>query len=124
MFAAYQGKDAFASWREDVLWDYVNHGTYELPDGRIALKCPAEIEAQLFASTASLDIFSQVVKIDCPVLVLRGALTDDPLFVVAERTAQRIPQGSLVTVPDTGHFLAMEKPEEVAAIIGEYFRAE
>lgn len=42
--------------------------------------------------------------------------------VVAERTAQRIPQGSLVTVPDTGHFLAMEKPEEVAAIINEYFR--
>ena len=123
LFAAYQGKEAFASWREDVLWDYVNHGTYALPDGRIALKCPAETEAQLFANTMSLDIFSQVAHIDCPVLVLRGAHTDTPLSVVAERVAQRIPQGSLVTVPDTGHFLAMENPDEVARIIGEYFRA-
>jgi pimeloyl-ACP methyl ester carboxylesterase len=57
------------------------------------------------------------------VLVLRGAHTDGPLFVAAERVARRVPQGSLVTVPDTGHFLAMEKPEEVAGSIGEYFRA-
>ncbi len=123
LFAAYQGKDAFTSWREDVLWDYVNYGTYDLPDGRIALKCPAELEAQLFANTTSLDIFSQIVKIDCPVLVLRGAHTDEPLSVVAERIAQRIPQGSLVTVPDTGHFLAMEKPVTVADLINEFFRA-
>ncbi len=122
LFATYQGKDAFTSWREDVLWDYVNYGTYDLPDGRIALKCPAELEAQLFANTTSLDIFSQIVKIDCPVLVLRGAQTDEPLSLVAERVAQRIPHGSLMTVPNTGHFLAMEKPETVAELIGECFR--
>lgn len=123
LFDAYQGKEAFAAWDEEVLWDYVNHGTYDLPDGRIALKCPAEVEAQVFALTTSINIFAQLDKIDCPVLVLRGALTDGPLSVVAERVAQRIPQGSLVTVPDTGHFLAMEKPEEVANIISEYFRS-
>src|SRR5437868_1270373 len=67
LFAAYQGKDAFAAWDEDVLWDYINHGTHVLPDGRIALKCSAEVEAQVFATTMSLDIFSQVDKIDCPV---------------------------------------------------------
>ncbi len=63
------------------------------------------------------------MKIDCRVLVLRGAHTDEPLALVAERVAQRIPQGSLVTVPGTSHFLAMEKPEEVAEMIIEYFRA-
>jgi pimeloyl-ACP methyl ester carboxylesterase len=123
LFTAYQGKDAFAAWREEVLWAYVNHGTYELPDGRVALKCPAEVEAQVFATTMSLDIFSQLHKIDCPVLVLRGEYTDAPLAVVAERVAQHIPKGSLVTVPGTSHFLAMEKPEEVAEIIDNYFRA-
>ncbi|MCS6927810.1 MAG: alpha/beta hydrolase, partial [Candidatus Binatia bacterium] len=124
LFDAYRDKEAFAAWDEEVLWDYVNHGTYDLPDGRIALKCPAEVEAHVFALTTSLDIFSQLVRIDCPVLVLRGALTEGPLFVVAERVAQRIPRGSLVTVPDTGHFLAMEKPREVADIIAAYFGAE
>ena len=122
LFAAYKGKDVFAAWHEDVLWDYVNHGTYELPDGGVALKCSAEVEAQVFATTMSLDIFSQLDKIACPVLVLRGEHTDAPLSVVAERVAQRIPQGSLVTVPDTSHFLAMEKPAEVAKLIAEYFR--
>ncbi|HEV8713892.1 MAG TPA: alpha/beta hydrolase [Candidatus Binatia bacterium] len=122
LFAAYQGKDAFAAWDEEALRDYVNHGTYVLPDGRVALKCPAEVEAQVFATTMSLDIFSQIDKIDCPVLVLRGERTDAPLAVVAERAAQRIPHGSLITVPDTSHFLAMEKPQKVAEIICEYFR--
>jgi lipase len=122
LFAAYQGKDAFAGWRDDVLWDYVNYGTYLLPDGRVALKCSAEVEAHVFATTMSLDIFSQVDRIDCPVLVLRGERTDAPLALVAERVAQRIPHGSLVTVADTSHFLAMEKPQEVARLIAEYFK--
>ncbi|MGH7963430.1 MAG: alpha/beta fold hydrolase, partial [Candidatus Binatia bacterium] len=122
LFEAYQGKEAFAAWQEEVLWDYVTHGTYDLPDGCITLKCSAEVEAQVFANSASLDIFSQLDKVDCPALVLRGAHTDEPIFLVAERVAQHIPQGSLVTVPDTSHFLPMEKPEEVGDIIRAYFR--
>jgi pimeloyl-ACP methyl ester carboxylesterase len=124
LFDAYRAKGAFSTWREDVLWDYVNHGTYNLPDGRIALKCPAELEAQLFANSTSLDIFSHMSRIDCPALVLRGEYTDLPIAVIAERVAQRIPCGSLMTIPDTSHFLAMEKPEDIARIIAEYFRAE
>jgi pimeloyl-ACP methyl ester carboxylesterase len=122
LFAAYQGKEAFAAWREDVLWDYVNHGTRDLPDGRVTLKCSAEVEAHVFATTMSLDIFSQLDRIDCPTLVLRGERTDPPIAVTAERVAQRVPRGSLVTVPGTSHFLAMEKPEEIAAMVAEYFR--
>jgi pimeloyl-ACP methyl ester carboxylesterase len=53
---------------------------------------------------------------------MRGERTDPPLAVTAERVAQRIPRGSLVTVPETSHFLAMEKPEEIARIINEYFQ--
>jgi pimeloyl-ACP methyl ester carboxylesterase len=121
LFAAYQGKDAFAQWQEEVLWDYVNHGTYALPDGRVALKCPAEVEAQIFATTRLLDMFSHMHKIDCPVLVLRGEYTEPFLALAAERLAQRVPRGSLLTVPGTTHFLAMEKPEEVADMIGQYF---
>lgn len=37
----------------------------------------------MFANSMSLDLFSQVDKIDCPVLILRGARTD-PLFMVAD----------------------------------------
>lgn len=122
LFAAYQGKEAFAAWREDVLWDYINHGTRDLPDGRITLKCAAEVEAHVFATTMSLDIFSQLDRISCPTLVLRGEHTDPPIALTAERVAQRVPRGSLVTVAGTSHFLAMEKPREMAGMIAEYFR--
>jgi pimeloyl-ACP methyl ester carboxylesterase len=123
LFDAYQGKDAFAQWQEEVLWDYVNHGTYDLPDGRIALKCAAEVEAQIFATTRQQEMFSVMHQIDCPVLVLRGERTEPFLALAAERLAQRIPQGSLATVPATTHFLAMEKPKEVAMLIARYFEA-
>jgi len=123
LFEAYQGKDAFAKWKEDVLWDYVNYGTYELPDGRVSLKCSAEVEAQIFATTRTMDFFSLIHKIDCPVLVLRGEFTDRPLALAAERVVQQIPRGSLTTVPNTSHFLAMEQPEAVAKTIDEYFQA-
>ncbi|MGE0827233.1 MAG: alpha/beta fold hydrolase [Candidatus Binatia bacterium] len=122
LFAAYQGKEAFAGWRDDVLWDYVNHGTRDLPDGRLTLKCSAAVEAHVFATTMSLDVFSQADQITCPVLVLRGERTDPPLAAVAQRLSQRIPHGSLITVPETSHFLAMEKPAEVAELILDYFR--
>lgn len=123
LFVAYQGKDAFARWREEVLWDYVNFGTYDLPDGRVALKCSPQVEAQVFATTMALDVFSRLSAIDCPVLVLRGERTDPPLAFVAERVAQTVPHGSLVTVPGTSHFLAMEEPEKIADIIEAYFTA-
>ena len=115
-------RETFATWREDVLWDYVSYGTTDLPDGRIALKCPAEVEAQLFAHSTSLDIFALVHQIDCPTLVLRGEQTDPPITTIAERVAQQIPNGALVTVPGTSHFLAMEKPDEVTSIIIRYFQ--
>lgn len=121
LFTAYQGKDAFANWQEEVLWDYVNHGTTNLPDGRITLKCTAAVEAHVFATSMSLDIFSRTNTIACPVLVLRGERTDPPLAMVAERLAQRVPNGSLVTVPGTSHFLPMEKPERIGRMIVEYF---
>ena len=122
LFTAYQGKEAFAAWREEVLWDYVNQGTRDLPDGRITLKCAAEVEAHVFATTMSLDIFSQLDKVMCPTLVLRGERTDPPIALTAERVAQRIPRGALVTVPGTSHFLAMEKPEEIAGMIRAHFQ--
>ena len=125
IFEAYRAKAAFAGWREDVLWDYVNHGTRnttDLPDGPITLKCPIAVEAHVFAQAPRVDTYSQLDRVDCPTLVLRGEQTDPPLFLVAEKVAQKIPHGTLITVPAASHFLPMEKPDEIARIIGDYFR--
>ena len=121
LFDAYRTKAAFAGWQEAVLWDYVKHGTADLPDGTIRLKCPVTVEAHVFARAPLEDLYSPLSRVACPAVVIRGEQTDPPLFAVAEKAARRLPQGRLVTVPDTSHFLPMEKPAEVARIIHAHF---
>ncbi len=121
VFDAYRTKAAFAGWQEAVLWDYVNHGTARLPDGRIRLKCPVRVEAHVFAQAPLADLYAPLSRVDCPTLVIRGAQTDPPLFAIAECAARRIPRARLVTVPGTSHFLPMERPDEVARIVRTYF---
>ncbi len=124
LFDAYQTKAAFSGWQKEVLWDYINHGTANLPNGQIQLKCPVTVEAHVFAQAPLIDIYSQLGLVDCPAIVLRGENTDPPLSLVAEKVAQKIPQGILVTVPDTSHFLPMEKPDEIARIIRQHFKSD
>ena len=81
-----------------------------------------QVEAHVFGKASLVNIYSQLDRVDCPTLVLRGENTDPPLFLVAEKTAQKIPQGTLITVPDTSHFLPMEKPDEIAQIIRQHFK--
>jgi pimeloyl-ACP methyl ester carboxylesterase len=121
LFETYQTKAAFSGWQTEVLWDYINHGTVDLPNGQIQLKCSVNVEAHVFAQAPLGDIYAQLDRVDCPAVVLRGENTDPPLFLIAEKAAQKIPQGTLVTVPDTSHFLPMEKPDEIARIITQYF---
>ncbi len=120
LFAAYRTKETFALWQEEVLWDYVHEGTYRLANGKVALKCPPEVEAQLFAQARSLDIFSEIPRVQCPTLVLRGEKTGEPLYGIAEKVAARIPRGKLCTVPKASHFLPMEKPQAVAEMIKSF----
>ena len=121
LFDAYRTKAAFSGWQHEVLWDYINHGTVDLPTGQIRLKCPVKVEAHVFAQSPLVGTYSQLDRVDCPTLVLRGEQTDPPLFLVAEKVAQKIPQGRLVTVPGTSHFLPMEKPQDIARIIRRSF---
>ena len=58
--------------------------------------------------------------LDLPVLVLWG--DSDPFFdlTVGERTAAAIPGGTLRVFDDTGHFVPVERPVEVAASLREF----
>jgi pimeloyl-ACP methyl ester carboxylesterase len=47
MFEAYRGREPFSGWRPDLLWSYVEHGTYALEDGRIQLRGDPEAEAAM-----------------------------------------------------------------------------
>lgn len=119
IFDSYHSRPPFGAWREDVLWDYINHGTRDLPDGQVALKCPAEIEAQIYEHSASLDTFQRLADIKVPALVIRGGTASryQGLQESAQLVADRLPQGRLVTIEGAGHFIPQERPDDVLAAI-------
>lgn len=117
---AYRRRPTFARWREDVLRLYAEHGLFRREDGHYQLKCPGEVEAQVFENSASLDIWSRLTDIRCPTLVMRGGLTDPSMASIFQRVAERIPGARLVTIPGAGHLAPMEEPGIVAENIQRF----
>ena len=117
LIRSYRKRPTFANWRDDVLSLYAEHGTFARDDGRIELKCPGKIEAQIYENGPSQDTWGLLPDIRCPTLVIRGQHTDQPLAMAAHGVAQRVPGARLVTIDGAGHLAPMERPDAVAAEI-------
>ncbi len=119
-FDHYRSRSLFERWPDEALHLYVEHGTFQREDGRLQLKCSGEIEGEIFANSASLNIWEVLPRIEVPVLVLRGEHTEGFLGTVAESVAARLPNGRLETIPGAGHLAPMERPEAVAELILDF----
>ncbi len=119
-FAHYRSRSLFERWPDEALRLYVEHGTFQREDGRLQLKCSGEIEGEIYANSASLDIWGALPRIEAPVLVIRGEHTEDFLGMVAESVAARLPNGRLETIPDAGHLSPMERPDAVTGLILDF----
>ena len=118
---SYGRKPFFANWREDVLNLYAQYGTFHRDDGQVELKCPGEIEAQVYQNGRSLDSWNRLSDIGCPTLVLHGQHTEHHLAQAAQSVVERIPNARLVAIPGAGHLVPMERPQAVAAEILTFF---
>jgi pimeloyl-ACP methyl ester carboxylesterase len=112
MFDAYKGRGAFATWPDEVLRDYIDGGSRDLPDGEVALSCAPAWEAATFAS-AGHSFWRALGRVRCPVHILYAehdsTLKDD----VPDLIRRRQPDWTLDLIPGTTHFLPMERPELV-----------
>lgn len=115
---SYEKKKAFSSWERPFLEKYVEYGT--VADGAgVKLACPGEIEGQIF-STWPVRFWFWVRRVTCPVLILRGATSDTFWCRTAERLVRSMPQAKFLEIEGAGHFLPMERPEEVVARVREW----
>lgn len=119
-FDHFRARSLFQRWPDDALRLYVEHGTFQREDGQLQLKCPGEIEGEIFANSASLDIWEALPRIQAPVLVIRGQHTEEFLGAVAKSVAERVPNGRLETISDAGHLSPMERPNAVADLILDF----
>lgn len=108
-----------AGWREEFLRAYVVYGTEGRDDGTFELKCPPDVEAQIYTMGGRHDGWDRLSRLQPPTLLLTGA--DSPMWfdVRAAEATQRIPDGRHETVPG-GHFFPMENPDETIEVVSRY----
>jgi len=123
MIESYRGRFPYDTWTEEALRAYVEHGTFAREDGTVELWCPGRIEAQVYAHAASMDVFSELARIEVPVLLVRGEHSLSFAADRAKRTLETIPDARLLEVPGTTHYVPMEAPERIAQIVLAEFNA-
>jgi pimeloyl-ACP methyl ester carboxylesterase len=111
-FEAYHGRGAFKSWSDAQLADYVAAGFAETEDGQVRLTCSPLWEASNFR-THNYDAWAAFRDSRCPIRVLRAA--EASTFRLEGHEGELGDDGRIAieTVPDTTHFLPMERPDLV-----------
>jgi len=117
LFAA--GRGIFKNWSKEFVQAYLECGLLEKDEKTAVLKCDPELEAQIFESIP-LKVWRYAKKIKCPVMAIRGELSDTFFADAAQRLGDIIADYELQTIPDTGHFPPMEKPQESARLILDF----
>ena len=117
LFAA--GRGVFKTWSKEFIHAYMECGLLEKDPETAVLKCDPELEAQIFESVPA-GTWRYARKISCPVLAVRGELSDTFWADSAERLKRVMADYELVTIPDSGHFVPMEKPRDCAQAISNF----
>lgn len=117
MFDQYRDRTTFSRWTDESLRLYAESGTYDAEDGSIRLKCPPEVEGQVFSHSGSLNIWDVLPNIEAPALVMAGQHTEGFLDMVAQGVSQRVQNGRCLQLHDAGHLAPMEHPGLVADTI-------
>lgn len=111
----------YNSWDAEVLDLFLQHGMVENNTGGIRLACSPRREASVFMGGLHYNPWPLLSGIQCPVLVLEGAESENRSFIDLRKAASLFPQGEYRLLEGIGHTIPMEIPEEIAMIIREFY---
>jgi pimeloyl-ACP methyl ester carboxylesterase len=117
--STYAGKSVFSTWESEALDDYVRAGFRDSPEGGVELCYSKDWEARIFEITPA-SVWSELRRVQAPVLFLRGASSDTFLSAAAKRASRELVDATVIELPDTSHFLPMEQPRRVARAIVDW----
>jgi len=129
MFERFESRPPYSLFDRDVLHDYCEYGLLPAPDGEgYVLACPPEIEASVYMTSGTpAKIYERVRAVEVPVLVVRAmepAGDRDPMDFSGSPTwpglAGRFPDAVDLPIPELTHFLPMQAPARMAALVLEF----
>jgi pimeloyl-ACP methyl ester carboxylesterase len=122
VFQHFRGKKMFAAWDEQVLHDYVDHGTFDA-DGSWQLAFDREVESAIYDTLPhNVGTLLRAHPLQCPVAFIGGLQSAEIKQVGGLGPTTRFAQGR-VTMLDGSHLFPMEKPLATAAAIEASLRA-
>jgi len=119
--AAYRGRGAFKSWREETLKDYLKGGLRsDKATGEVMLACaPAWESATFRAAMSGVARFAR--KIKSPLTLIYGTVNSTCRDAGAIQIAKRDRDARIKKVEGASHFLPMERPDIVRQEISRFF---
>ncbi len=123
MVKALRDRASFSSWRLDVLKDYCEFGLVRVGD-HYELACEPSFEASVYKGTMEFDIYDVIAHVSTPVTVVRaksnrvaGARKNFLSSPTWPGLAEAFQDGQDIYLPENSHFIPMEDPGLIAAII-------
>jgi lipase len=125
MIERFRTRPPYASFTPAALRDYCVYGLLPAPQGGFELACPPRIEASIYMSSLSNPgVHDSVRALDLPVLVVRAKqppterdAMDFSFSPTWPGLAQALRRGRDLHWADRSHFMPMEIPQRVAAVI-------
>ena len=115
VLAHFRSKKAFANWNEQVLLDYIDHGTHDASGQRL-LSFDRDVETSIYNTLP--DNMERMIKqhpLQCPVTFIGGRQSVEMKQVGMAMTA-KVTKGRIMML-DGSHLFPMEKPLATAAAI-------
>ncbi len=109
----------YAGFASAAFEAFLAGGLGGVPGGGVQLRCAPEVEAAWYEGAAALDLWPLLDRVQAPVLVIAAEHGAMPAPLL-QRLRTALPSARLERVPGTTHFVALEAPERVGALVGGF----
>jgi pimeloyl-ACP methyl ester carboxylesterase len=123
MFERFVDRHPYRLWDPEVLRDYCEYGLLRDSEGGYELACPPKTEGSIYATSASIDPWPMIERIEQPVTVLRAPqIRQEGVFNFASSPtpstlADKFANGTDIYLSDLTHFMPMQDPRRIASFI-------
>lgn len=118
----YIGKGAFAHWEERAVDAFVA-GCFAADGDGITLKCRPEDEADFYRAGSAHGVWDRLGEVNVPTLIVSGERDSGLFDGLAAKQAAEFVDAKVAIVADAGHFVPMEQPAALAALVAGHLES-